>query len=47
MRAARQMGACDYILKGSDWAETYRRISACLDGVPTVGGDGATGSPVA
>lgn len=28
--AARRLGACDYILKGADWHETYRRIQACL-----------------
>lgn len=28
--AARRSGACDYILKGGDWEQTYQRIEACL-----------------
>ena len=48
VRAARQMGACDYILKGSDWPATYRRIQSCLDGAAVVGGGDAGGdTPVA
>ena len=27
---ARRLGACEYILKGGDWAQTYDRIKACL-----------------
>ena len=30
VEAARRLGACDYILKGSDWEQTYRRIQSCL-----------------
>jgi DNA-binding response OmpR family regulator len=30
--AARRLGACDYILKGGDWGQTYDRIRACLAG---------------
>jgi DNA-binding response OmpR family regulator len=29
---ARRLGACDYILKGGDWGQTYDRIKACLGG---------------
>ena len=28
--AARRLGACDYILKGGPWDDTYRRIESCL-----------------
>ena len=28
--AARRLGACDYIVKGGDWPQTYDRIKACL-----------------
>jgi CheY-like chemotaxis protein len=41
VRAARQMGACDYILKGENWSETYRRIRSCLDGAAGGGDAGA------
>ena len=27
---ARSRGACDYIVKGDAWEETYQRIEACL-----------------
>jgi CheY-like chemotaxis protein len=30
--AARRLGACDYIVKGGAWAQTYDRIRACLGG---------------
>ena len=30
VESARRMGARDFIHKGSDWQETYRRIRACL-----------------
>ena len=34
---ARRLGACDYILKGGDWTQTYDRIKACLgrDSMPS------------
>ncbi|HYO08000.1 MAG TPA: response regulator [Tepidisphaeraceae bacterium] len=28
--AAKQLGACDYIVKSEDWNQTYQRIEACL-----------------
>ena len=30
VREARRRGACDYIVKGSSWEQTYQRIEACL-----------------
>ena len=30
--AARRLGACDYIVKGGEWPQTYDRIKACLVG---------------
>jgi DNA-binding response OmpR family regulator len=32
VEAARRLGACDYLLKGGAWEETYRRIESCLAG---------------
>lgn len=32
LAAARRLGACDYIVKGGDWGQTYDRIKACLGG---------------
>jgi DNA-binding response OmpR family regulator len=32
LNAARRLGACDYIVKGGDWPQTYGRIKACLAG---------------
>src|SRR5947209_4890405 len=32
LKAAWQGGACDYILKGSSWPDTYQRIRSCLEG---------------
>jgi DNA-binding response OmpR family regulator len=29
---ARRLGACDYIVKGGNWSQTYSRIRACLAG---------------
>jgi DNA-binding response OmpR family regulator len=31
---ARRLGACDYIIKGSDVRETYDRIESCLKQLP-------------
>lgn len=28
--AARRLGACEFLVKGSPWADTYRRIEQCL-----------------
>jgi CheY-like chemotaxis protein len=30
IETARRLGACEYILKGDDWEQTYRRIESCL-----------------
>jgi CheY-like chemotaxis protein len=30
IETARRLGACEYILKGEDWEQTYRRIKSCL-----------------
>jgi DNA-binding response OmpR family regulator len=27
---SRRLGACDYIVKGTDWEQTYARIRSCL-----------------
>ena len=39
--AARKLGACDYIVKGGTWPQTYDRIRACL------GAAHASSSPMA
>ena len=31
---ARRLGACEYIVKGADWEQTYRRIESCLSAEP-------------
>ena len=31
---ARSRGACDYIVKGGGWEQTYKRIEACLTRAP-------------
>ena len=30
IETARRLGVCEYILKGEDWDQTYRRIESCL-----------------
>ena len=39
LHEARRLGARDYIVKGAEWDETYRRIQGCLcdDGAMTSG----------
>lgn len=32
LKQAWESGACDYIVKGASWPDTYQRIRSCLEG---------------